>query len=77
MVTWRTVVAVLIRPWLWGTAIGAVLAFAPDGWWRRPPFLPLPDRSVVEWRVTTAYGRPDMTLVPHDVVSYLQWRKRA
>ena len=77
MLTWRAGLAVLVRPTLWFTAIGAVFAFARDGWWRRPPFLPFPDRSVLEWRVTTAYGRPDMTLGPEDVVSYLRWRQRA
>ena len=77
MVTWRSLGAVLVRPSLWATALGAVFAFARDGWWRRPPWLPLPDRAVLEWRVTTAYGRPDMTLVPDDLVSYLRWRKRA
>ena len=77
MLTWQSIVAVLVRPWLWPTAIGAVFAFARDGWWRQPPFLPIPDGDVLEWRVTTAYGRPDMALVPEDVVSYLRWRRRA
>lgn len=77
MFTWQSVMAVVIRPRLWVTAVGAVFSLARDGWWRSAPFLPLPDPTMLEWRVTTAYGRPDMALVPHDVVSYLRWRKRA
>jgi hypothetical protein len=76
MLTFRDVLAVAIRPWLWATAVGAVFAFARRGWWRIPPFLPLPDPDVVAWRVTTAYGQSDMTLVEGDLVSYLQWRRR-
>ncbi|GMQ94498.1 MAG: hypothetical protein BMS9Abin12_1991 [Acidimicrobiia bacterium] len=76
MVTMDVILAVLIRPVLWPTAVGTVLALAPRRWWVRRPFLPIPDRDFVAWRVTTAYGHPDMTLVADDVVSYLQWRRR-
>ncbi len=70
-------VAVLIRPYLWPTAIGFIFEFAPDRWWSTFPFLPLPDSQILEWRVTTAYGQTDMALAPHEVVSYLQWRRAA
>lgn len=67
--------AVLIRPWLWATAIGAYVSFVPHRWWQRSPFLPIPDRTVMEWRVTTAYGHADMTLATSEVLSYLRWRR--
>lgn len=69
--------AVALRPYLWATAVGFLFAFAPDGWWLKPPFLPIPDPGIVEWRVTTAYGHSDMALAPRDVVSYLRWRRAA
>ncbi|MCL1595576.1 MAG: hypothetical protein M3132_14610 [Actinomycetia bacterium] len=68
--------AIAVRPWLWLSGVGAALAFSPEGWWRRPPFLPIPDRNVIVWRVTTAYGHAEMVLVPRDVVSYLEWRRK-
>jgi len=77
VLSFRVLLAVLLRPYLWYTAIGALIAFAPDRWWARAPFLPIPDRAHMEWRVTTAYGRSDMTLAPDDVVSYLRWRRAA
>jgi hypothetical protein len=46
--------------------------FTPDQWWRRPPFLPLPDRSYLRFRLETQYGggrAPD----PADLVTYLEW----
>lgn len=77
MVGLRVFIAVLVRPYLWPTAVKFLFEFAPRRWWARSPFLPIPDRQVLEWRVTTAYGRPDMTLAPDDVVSYLRWRRTA
>lgn len=68
------IVALLRRPHLWGTAVGALASFAPDGWWRRPPFLPIPDRDAVAWRLTTAYGSSEATLAEGDLLTYLEWR---
>jgi hypothetical protein len=68
--------AVLQRPTLWPTAIGAVFAFARVGWWRRAPFLPVPDDELIRWRTTTAYGSDEADLVTADVVAYLEWRQR-
>jgi hypothetical protein len=70
-------VALLKRPSLWLTAVSTLAALAPDRWWRTPPFLPIPDRRVMDWRMTTAYGTPDSTLDEHDLVAYLEWRRRA
>ena len=69
------VAAVLRRPGLWPTAVRATMAFAPPGWWRQRPFLPLPDDEVMRWRASTAYGSPDAAIDPADVVAYLEWRR--
>jgi hypothetical protein len=48
-------------------------------WWRRPPFLPVPDRAYVRYRLETAYG-PGVPPDPHDLLSYIRWcaqRERA
>ena len=42
-------------PWL----VRAAWAFRARDWYRRPPFLPLPPRSYLRWRLDTAYGDPD------------------
>lgn len=65
--------AVLVRPLLWGTAIRQVFVLAGAGWWRRPPFLPLPDRAYLRFRLQTAYGDPERDPEPADVVTYLHW----
>ena len=77
MISRGTAFAVLRRPSLWPTAVGATLAFAPSGWWRRTPFLPIPDDELIRWRIATAYGHDDADLAAEDVVAYLEWRQRS
>ncbi len=50
-------------------------SFRARGWYRRPPFLPLPPREYLRWRMLTAYG--DETAVPpvDDVVNFARWRR--
>jgi hypothetical protein len=67
------VAAVAARPGLWPTALREARRLAPAGWWRRPPFLPLPDRAYLRFRLETQYGSADHRPVPADVVSYLEW----
>jgi hypothetical protein len=47
----------------------------PRDWYRRPPFLPLPPRKYVQWRLRTAYGshRPPWPEVLHDMWQYGDW----
>ena len=67
--------AVARRPSLWFVALRQVRVLASPGWWRRPPFLPLPDASYLRFRLQTAYGSERSALVAHDVVVYLRWCK--
>ncbi len=77
MIDRLVVVAVVRRPGLWGTAIRAMFAFAPQEWWRHRPHLPLPDASLMRWRIATAYGSEDAAVDPADIVAYLEWRQRS
>ena len=74
-ITWvaRAALALARHPDLWTTAARQVLVLAVDGWWRRPPFLPLPDRAYLRFRFQTMYGDPDRSPEPDDVVTYLRW----
>jgi hypothetical protein len=67
------VAAVARRPVLWSTGARQVLRLAPTGWWRRAPFLPLPDGAYLRFRLQTAYGDPHAAPRPADVVTYLHW----
>jgi len=65
--------AVLRRPELWWTAVRQVRLLAAPGWWHRRPWLPLPDRDYLRFRLVTQYGDPDHAPEPADVVAYLHW----
>lgn len=64
--------AVLRRPSLWGVALAQALRLARPGWWRRAPFLPVPDEAYLRFRLETQYGS-DHEPEPDDVVTYLHW----
>ena len=72
---WRVVLAVLVRPGLWAVSVGQVIRLARRGWWRRPPFLPVPDRAYLAFRMQTAYGGDPPPKYPtvDDVLTYLHW----
>lgn len=71
----RIVIAVLRRPGLWGTALRQALRLAPPGWWRRFPFLPLPDAKYAQMRAVIQYGNENHPADVADVLKYLAWCK--
>jgi hypothetical protein len=68
----RSVVAVIVRPTLWSTALRVWARATPTRWWAHAPFLPVPDRAYLRFRLETAYG-PDQSPAPDDLVAYLRW----
>jgi hypothetical protein len=66
-------VVLLARPALWSTAVRQVVVLASPGWWRRAPFLPMPDGDYLRFRLVTQYGDPDHQPEPRDLVTYLHW----
>ena len=65
--------AVAVRPQLWPTAFRQMFRLAQRGWWRRKPFLPLPDRDYLRFRLQTQYGDGSHEPDPRDLVAYLEW----
>jgi len=59
------------------TALLAVAwRFRRRHWYRRWPFLPLPDRDYLRWRMLTAYGDPGIIPPAADVIRYARWAVR-
>jgi hypothetical protein len=71
------VLAVARRPTTWVPAVSAAVRLAPRGWWRRPPFLPVPDSRYWRFRMQTAYGDEDAVPPAHDVDDVIRWSRRA
>lgn len=78
--TWTSLTATLVgrgllHPRLALDLVRAAWAFRRRRWWTRPPFLPLPDREYLRWRMYTAYA--DEAAVPpaEDVIRFARWRR--
>lgn len=78
MASWPGLVATLALRGLRNPRTAAALVrvgwrFRARGWYRRFPFLPLPAKDYVRWRMYTAYG--DGATVPpaDDVIRYARW----
>jgi hypothetical protein len=50
--------------------------FRRRGWYKRFPFLPLPARDYLRWRMHTAYGRDDAVPPVDDLIRYARWATR-
>ena len=44
-----------------------------SAWPSRAPFLPVPSRDYVRWRMHTAYGDEDAVPPAEDVIRYARW----
>jgi hypothetical protein len=73
----RAVVAVAARPRMWRAALHQGRALVPPRWWRRRPFLPVPDRDWLRFRMTTAYGDPGAPVDVDDLLTWLAWTETA
>lgn len=63
----------IVRPLLARDLMRVAWRFRSRDWWRRPPFLPLPDREYVRWRMHTAYGDADAVPPAEDLEKYARW----
>jgi hypothetical protein len=50
-------------------------AFRRRRWWARAPFLPLPDRTYLRWRMYTAYADEEAVPPAEDVIRFARWRR--
>jgi hypothetical protein len=62
-----------VDPSLAADLVRVAWRFRSRGWYRRVPFLPIPSKKYVRWRMHTAYGRDDAVPPVEDVVRYARW----
>jgi len=65
-----------VRPRLARDLLALLWAYRARDWYRRPPFLPLPPREYLAWRLTTAYAAPDAVPPAEDIVRLARWRRQ-
>jgi hypothetical protein len=73
--TGRLVWRALLNPRLGVDLFRTAWAFRRRRWWTRPPYLPLPDRAYLRWRMYTAYADEDAVPPLDDVVRFARWRR--
>jgi hypothetical protein len=69
----RLALRTIRRPRLAGDLVRITWRFRSNAWYRRLPFLPLPDLTYLRWRMYTAYGDYDAVPSVTDVERYARW----
>ena len=59
-----------------GAIVSSAWSMRRNEWWRRSPYLPVPDDAYWAFRMTTAYGAPDAVPTAEDVVAAARWAQR-
>ena len=78
--TWTSLLArlagrALVNPRLAVDLLRTGWAFRRRDWWKRAPFLPVPDRTYLRWRMYTAYADENAVPPLDDVVRFARWRR--
>ena len=72
----RILARVLTRPRLLMLLLAAGWRVRRRGWYRHPPFLPLPPANYMRWRMHTAYGDEQTLPTANELEAYLRWAAR-
>lgn len=73
--TARLILRGALNPRLGVDLLRTAWAFRRRNWWSQPPFLPLPDRTYLRWRMYTAYADENAVPPADDVVRFARWRR--
>lgn len=71
----RLAVRALTNPRVALDLVRLTWSFRARDWYRRPPFLPLPPRDYMRWRMFTAYGDEGAVPSVEDVINFARWRR--
>jgi hypothetical protein len=80
MQAWTTLVlgltwSALVNPRVAWDLLSLAWAMRTRGWYRAPPFLPVPPAEYLRWRMHTAYGDENALPPLRDVLRYARWRR--
>jgi len=71
----RLAVRAIVNPRLAIDLLRTAWAFRRREWWGKAPFLPLPDRTYLAWRMYTAYADENAVPPIEDVIRFARWRR--
>lgn len=80
MTSWPSLAAALtiraaVRPRVALDLLSLAWAMRRRGWYRIPPFLPVPPAEYIRWRMYTAYGDEQAVPPAEDVLRFARWRR--
>jgi len=71
----RLALRALVNPRLAVDLLRLTWTFRARDWYKHPPFVPLPPRDYMQWRMFTAYGDANAVPPARDVVNFARWRR--
>ncbi|MEO6444741.1 MAG: hypothetical protein ABIZ91_17560 [Gemmatimonadaceae bacterium] len=71
--TFQLATRAVLHPSLAVDLLRVAWRFRARRWFLRFPFLPLPSRPYVRWRMSTAYGDADAVPPADDIIRYARW----
>jgi len=66
----------IVNPALARDLVTVAWRFRRRDWLTHPPFLPLPSRDYLAWRMYTAFGDSHAVPTVQDVIRYARWARR-
>ncbi|MEI8391057.1 MAG: hypothetical protein WCG40_01020 [Actinomycetes bacterium] len=63
----------MLRPHFWPIALRVGARMIPQKWWTRRPYLPVPRKDYLKFRLETQYGGHAPVANLPDVLRYLRW----
>ena len=67
-------VVIIGKPHLWKVAITQLWRIRENGWYKKFPFLPAPNKKYINFRLITAYGdEGPENFFKSDLVTYFKW----
>lgn len=66
----------IVNPALARDLVTVAWRFRRRDWLTRPPFLPVPSRTYLAWRMYTAFGDSQAVPTVQDVIRYARWARR-
>ena len=71
----RLAVRAVVNPRLAVDLLRTAWAFRRRRWWAAAPFVPIPDRTYLRWRMYTAYASEGAVPPVEDVIRFARWRR--
>ncbi|MBG02341.1 MAG: hypothetical protein CL470_08735 [Acidimicrobiaceae bacterium] len=72
----KEIMKIAVRPHLWVVAVTQLWHLRKKNWYKSFPFMPIPSKEYLQFRLLTAYGNEDPgEYIEKDLITYLKWSR--